>query len=143
MFDKNQKSVEQYKVCYINGDFIMGTKIVNEGNAGGDIIIGGKNVNVCKINNEATNEIFRLLNELKELIDKEECTEDEKAGAIDCVEVIEEQVLTKEPKIPRIKNAWKNLVEFASVINGASKIKSVIEEVKPCIEQFIESSSII
>ncbi len=122
----------------------MGQIINNSGTINGSFNNAGRDNNITNYNVNVQTDINKTMEQLKELIKKENVSEADKECALDSIEVITEQIESHEPKKARIKNAWNNLIRLTSsmptILSNASKIKDNIEQSVQYIEHIVGES---
>ena len=143
-FSENMKSLSKYNVCIIGESIFMGQIINNSGTINGSFNNAGRDNNITNYNVNVQTDINKTMEQLKELIKKENVSEADKECALDSIEVITEQIESHEPKKARIKNAWNNLIRLTSsmptILSNASKIKDNIEQSIQYIEHIVGES---
>lgn len=143
-FDENIKALSKYNVCFIEGDIFMGQFVNNSGTINGSFNKAGRDNNITNYNTNMQTDINKAMEQLKELIKKENISGADKECAIDSIEVITEQVESQEPKKARIKNAWNNLIRLTAnmptILSNASQIKDNIEQSIQYIEHILGES---
>lgn len=137
----NQLSIKDIKnKC--GGDLIVNNiqNTYNINSIGGDFNNAGRDININKVDNSNT-DIIEILKELSDLLTKENLNEEDKDSALDCVELIQEQISAEEPKKHRIKNAWEKLISIVekvpAIVSGVSKMKTALEAAQPQLQQLV------
>ncbi|MFL0198696.1 hypothetical protein ACJDU8_24530 [Clostridium sp. WILCCON 0269] len=94
---------------------------------------------INSINNASLNdvkEILSLVSEVKKIIESEEIDQDTKDEVIDDLEIVQEQVESKEPKLVKLKKACQGLKNFiTSVPNRIVQATLVITKLNDLTEK--------
>jgi len=95
------------------------------------------NINsVNKTNLNDVTEIINLISEVKKMIEAEEVDEDIKENILDDLEIMEEQVESKEPKLVKLKKSYQGLKNFiTSVPMGIVKATLLITNLNNLTEK--------
>ena len=130
------------EIILLEGDKMRSGIVQNIENNYGTANIANRDI--CSVNTTTAadiTEICKIIDTLRPLIIKSNMDEGEKENLIDDLDVIQEQIVSKEPKVSRIKKAYQNIKTFlskapAAIAEGSTiitKSQDLVEKVKSFI----------
>ena len=131
MFCENQICVEGNNIGITEGSVVYMDNIYVNGNNNGVIGSGSNNIVINSLESEKFNDTLALLKEYVEGLPK-----DDNQNAKECIEVIEAEVTSSNPKKGLLKRAFDDLLK----ITGDERFQGLVNLLLPIVNAVIERS---